>query len=387
MKKFVIVTVVGALALAGHWNRDFPHLSLVTQTQAAGASGAMKPAVSVLKIEPRIIRETASFPGRVAPVRQVVIRPQVEGVITEVLYLPGSMVKKGQPLYQIDRTRYQARLASAQAEQKQIETNIESLEPRMKRFAALVKNGAVSQQDYEDVKTELDELKAALLVAKANVEAARVDLDFTTVRATITGQAGRTRVSDGALATLNPDINTLTVITQIDPMNIDLQLSMSDAVELRQRFGIQAGLPVTVTLGNAKTPYAHPGRIMFTEATVEASTGAVFLRAEFPNPDGILMPGTYARSVIDFGDREVLLLPQRATTRQPDGTLIVWTVDDAGKASPRPIQTSGAWQDQWVIQSGITSGETIIMTGYQKIAPGTEVQAQPWTPKSAARQG
>lgn len=387
MKKIVAIFAVGALAVAGHWNTGAQGVSLVASAAAAGAPGAMKPAVTVLTLERKNITETTSFPGRVAAVRQVSIKPQVDGVITEVLYQPGSMVKKGQPLYQIDRTRYEASLASARARQQEIEAIIESLEPRMERYAALIKNGAVSQQAYEDVKTELDELKAGLLVAKANVKAAEVDLDFTTVRATITGQAGRTRVSDGALARAGLEDNTLTVVTQIDPMNVDLQLTMTEAQDLRQRFGIQAGLPVTIMLGNHKTPYPHAGKVMFTEATVDATTGAVFLRAEFPNPEGVLMPGTYAKSVIDFGERDVLLVPQRATTRQPDGTMMVWVVDADGSANPRPIVASRAWQDQWIVESGLDAGETIIMTGYQKIGPGTVVQPQPWAAKTAATQG
>lgn len=347
----------------------------------------MKPAVTVMTLTHRTVRETATFPGRVAPVRQVSIKPQVDGVIKEVLYLPGSMVKKGQPLYQIDRTRYEAILDSAQARQQEIEAVIKSLEPRMLRYSSLVKNGAVSQQDYENVKTELDELKAGLLVAKANVRAAEVDLEFTTVRATITGQAGRTHVADGALARSGQTDNTLTIVTQIDPMNVDLQLTMAEAVALRQRYGIQTGLPVTVMLGNDKTTYPHTGKIMFIEATVDAMTGAVFVRAEFPNPDGVMMPGTYAKAKVDLGEYEELLVPQRATTRQPDGTLVVWVVDAEGVANPRPIQVSRARQDMWVVESGIDAGETIIMTGYQKIGPGTAVQAQPWTPKSTAKQG
>lgn len=387
MKKIVTTFVVGALAVAGYWNTDLPGMPLVGAAYAAAPVGDMRPAVTVMTLARSTIRETASFPGRVAPVRQVAIKPQVDGVITEVLYLPGSMVQKGQPLYQIDRTRYETILASARARQQEIEAVVESLEPRMQRYASLVKNGAVSQQVYEDVKTQLDELKAGLLVAKANVRAAEVDLDFTTVRATITGQAGRTRVSDGALARSGQEDSTLTLVTQIDPMNVDLQLTMAEAVELRQRYGIQAGLPVTVMLGNGKTTYPHPGKIMFIEATVDAMTGAVFLRAEFPNPDGVLMPGTYAKGEVDLGEREVLLVPQRATTRQPDGTLIVWVVDVEGVANPRPIQANRARHDQWVVVSGIDAGETIIMTGYQKIGPGTAVQTQPWAPKSAAKQG
>lgn len=387
MKNFATLLLVGVLFSIGHWDSTNQGLVLLATAQAAGAPGGMKPTVSVLRLEQSKIHETSNFPGRVAPVRQVSIKPQVDGIIKEVLYQPGSMVEKGQPLYQIDRTRYEAALQSARARQQEIEAVIESVEPRMQRYASLIKNGAVSQQTYEEVKTELDELKAALIVAKANVEAAQVDLQFTTVRATISGQAGRTRVSDGALARAGLDDNTLTVVTQIDPMNVDLQLTMNEAQALRQRYGIQAGLPVKVLLGNQKTPYVHSGKIMFTEATVDASTGAVFLRAEFPNPDGLLMPGTYAKAVIDFGEREVLKVPQRATTRKPDGSLMVWVVAEDGTANPRPIQVSRAWQDQWLVESGVEPGETIIITGYQKIGPGTVVQTKDWAAKATDKQG
>lgn len=376
MKKLVLFAVVAALSSVGHWPSGVMGVSSALATENTAAP---KPMVSVLTLERRTIVESASFPGRVAPVRQVSIRPQVDGIITDVLFRPGSFVEKGQPLYQIDSARYEAELATARAEQERIQSNISFLEARMQRYQKLVRNGSVSQQDFEDVKTQLDEAKAELAVARAKVNTAQISLGHTRVVATITGQAGRTRVSDGALALANRDDNTLTVITQIDPMNIDLQLTTAQAIDLRTRFGVQAELPVTVTLGTGKTPYPHTGKVMFTEATTAPTTDSVFLRAEFANPDGVLMPGTYAKATIAYGERDVLLVPQRATTRQPDGSLTVWVVDAANVAQPRPIQAGSAWQDQWIVASGLEAGETVVMTGYQKIRPGVEVQTQPWS--------
>lgn len=384
MKKLILFGVVAVLLAVG---LEQPGVMGLSSALAAGNMAAPKPMVSVLTLERRTIIESASFPGRVAPVRQVSIRPQVDGIITEVLFRPGSFVEKGQPLYQIDSARYEAELATAKAEQERIQSNISFLETRMQRYQKLVRNGSVSQQDFEDVKTQLDEAKAELAVARARVNTAQISLGHTRVVATITGQAGRTRVSDGALAVANQTDNTLTVITQIDPMNIDLQLATAQAIDLRTRFGVQAELPVTVTLGTGKTPYPHTGKVMFTEATTAPTTDSVFLRAEFANPDGVLMPGTYAKATIVYGKREVLLVPQRATTRQPDGSLTVWVVDAANVAQPRPIQAGLAWQDQWIVESGLAAGETVVMTGYQKIRPGAEVQTQPWAtdaePKNA----
>lgn len=349
---------------------------------AGGAPPAMP--VSVLKLEEQTISMKHSLPARITPFRQAEIRPQVDGIITQRLFTEGSDVKKGDQLYQIDDTRYKALLNSALADLTSAKANIKTTEARAARYRDLVKIKAVSQQEYDDAVAALDQSKAGIAVAEAAVEIAQVNLDYTKVYAPIDGRIGKSFVTEGALVTANQQQH-LSVITQLDPVFIDMQQSGSEAMQLRSRLTGRDTVSVEVLLGeqaDADT-YPHKAVLKFSEVTVDESTGSIALRAEVANPDDVLLPGLFVRANLDLGQETVLLAPQRAATRTADGTLNVWVVDAGNQAQPRTIKASRAYNSQWIVEDGLQAGDTIIVEGYQKVGPGAPVMPMPWASAAA----
>ncbi|MDP7142567.1 MAG: efflux RND transporter periplasmic adaptor subunit [Alphaproteobacteria bacterium] len=356
---------------------------------ASAASSAAAPAqpVSVLEVKQEQIMLSRTLPGRVSAFRQSQVRPQVNGLIMERLFEEGSYVEEGQQLYQIDDARYKAALASAQADLRSARSTIASIKARTDRYKKLVKIDAVSQQEYDDVKAQLDQANAAVAVAKAAVDVAQVNLDYTKVYAPISGRIGRTLVTEGALVTAN-QAQALAVITQLDPVYVDMQQASIEAMTLQQaRLEGQESLPVTLMLGeNNEIAYPHEGRLKFSEVTIDETTGSITLRAVVPNPDDVLLPGLFVRAALGVGEKDVVLVPQRAAIRKPDGSLSVWVVDQNNTAQPRPIDVSNAHEDSWIVTGGLQPGETVIVAGYQKVGPGAPVSPSPWQGSQAGSQ-
>ena len=378
MKKLPIVLAVAALVVLG----GFYYLSQEghAEDSAAAAQGGAPPpqAVSVMSLKLEKVTFTQQLPGRVSPFRQSQVRPQVDGIITERLFDEGADVEKGQQLYQIDDARYKAALNSAIADLNSAKSSVKAVEAKAKRYEDLVGINAVSQQEYDDVKAEYDQAKAAIAVAQAAVDLAQVNLDYTKVYAPIAGRISRSFVTEGALVTANQSQN-LATITQLDPVYIDMQQAGAEAMQLRTRVMDKASVPVSVIL-NEKTGemYDHEGSLKFSEVTVDETTGSITLRALVDNPDDVLLPGLFVRTVMKLGEEEVLLVPQRATTRAADGSLSAWIVDADGKAQPRSIQVLRAFEDSWVVTSGLEAGDKVIVEGYQKVAAGAAVSETEW---------
>ncbi|HIF26052.1 MAG TPA: efflux RND transporter periplasmic adaptor subunit [Micavibrio sp.] len=378
MKKLPIVLAVAALVVLG----GFYYLSQEghAEDSAAAAQGSAPPpqAVSVMSLKLEKVTFTQQLPGRVSPFRQSQVRPQVDGIITERLFDEGADVEKGQQLYQIDDARYKAALNSAIADLNSAKSSVKAVEAKAKRYEDLVGINAVSQQEYDDVKAEYDQAKAAIAVAQAAVDLAQVNLDYTKVYAPIAGRISRSFVTEGALVTANQSQN-LATITQLDPVYIDMQQAGAEAMQLRTRVMDKASVPVSVIL-NEKTGemYDHEGSLKFSEVTVDETTGSITLRALVDNPDDVLLPGLFVRTVMKLGEEEVLLVPQRATTRAADGNLSAWIVDADGKAQPRSIQVLRAFEDSWVVTSGLEAGDKVIVEGYQKVAAGAAVSETEW---------
>ena len=378
MKKLPIVLAVAALVVLG----GFYYLSQEghAEDSAAAAQGSAPPpqAVSVMSLKLEKVTFTQQLPGRVSPFRQSQVRPQVDGIITERLFDEGADVEKGQQLYQIDDARYKAALNSAIADLNSAKSSVKAVEAKAKRYEDLVGINAVSQQEYDDVKAEYDQAKAAIAVAQAAVDLAQVNLDYTKVYAPIAGRISRSFVTEGALVTANQSQN-LATITQLDPVYIDMQQAGAEATQLRTRVMDKASVPVSVIL-NEKTGemYDHEGSLKFSEVTVDETTGSITLRALVDNPDDVLLPGLFVRTVMKLGEEEVLLVPQRATTRAADGSLSAWIVDADGKAQPRSIQVLRAFEDSWVVTSGLEAGDKVIVEGYQKVAAGAAVSETEW---------
>lgn len=356
------------------------------QQGAGGPMGGMgqmpPPAVSTLQLEKQTITREEQLPGRVSAFRQAEIRPQVEGIITRRLFEEGAYVEQGQALYQIDDTPYKAAVASARADLVSAEANLKAATSKEARFKELIKTSAVSGQVYDDAVAELERSKAAIAVANANIDVAQVNLDFTRVYAPISGRIGRSSVTEGALVTTNQS-DSLTTITQLDPIFVDISQPGTSSMQLRSEMAGRTDIPVEIIL-DSSTGQTHPhmGELKFSDVVVDETTGSVGLRALIPNPEQLLLPGLFVRTKIDLGQASVILVPQRATLRNPDGSLTVWVVDANNQVNPRPINVSSGYQDQWVVSSGIEEGETIIIEGYQKVGPGATVSPSPWMPAS-----
>lgn len=240
-----------------------------------------------------------------------------------------------------------------------------------------MKIDAVSKQEYDDATAQLDQANAAVAVAEAAVDVAQVNLDYTKVYAPISGRISRSFVTEGTLVTANQE-QYLATITQLDPIYVDMQQSGEEAMVLRSRMLGKESIPVTLTLSSqTKTLYPHEGTLKFSEVTLDETTGSIALRALLPNPDGLLLPGLFTRATLNLGEENVLLVPQRATIRGATGDISVWIIEN-NKAQPRTIQVSHTHKDSWIVTDGLKAGDEIIIEGYQKVGPGTEVKTTPW---------
>lgn len=351
-------------------------------TNAAPAGPPPAPTVSTLTLAPVQRPRTESLPGRIVAYRYSEVRPQVTGMVTERLFEEGSMVQKGQHLYQIDETRYRAILGSALADLRSAEANFKAAKSRADRYRTLLSSKTISQQDYDDALAAAALAEAGIGVAEAQVELARVDLAYTRIDAPVSGFIGRSQVSVGNLVTANQE-RALTTITTLDPVHVDMQLPVGQRVQhLLKGEGladIKLAVVIPITEGSKPMTHPHTGRLKFSEVTTDPATGATTLRAEVRNPEGTLLPGMFVHAVLSFGEVRTLLVPQRATIRTPDGTLMVWVIDDARQAEQRTIEVSGADTDSWVVTSGLRAGDTIVVEGYQRLREGQTVVPEPWS--------
>ena len=323
--------------------------------------------IVVMKAEPVLL--TTVLPGRTDPYAVSDVRPQVSGLLQARLFVEGALVKRGQPLYQIDPAPYKAAYDNAAAV-------LATAKAKAARYGALLKQNAIAPQDYDDA-------IAAYKQALANVEAARINLGYTTITAPITGRVGRSSVTVGALVTAD-QTTALATIQTLDPIYVDITQSTSEilALKLAMQHGVlvdkgPADARATLTLDNG-APYPTPGRLQFSEVTVDQTTGAVTLRAIFPNPDGILLPGMFVRaSIIEGTDQNAILAPQQGISRNEKGEPTALVVDANGIARLRILKTSRAIGDKWLVTAGLKAGDRLIVEGLQKIAPDMPVHPVP----------
>lgn len=343
------------------------------QQQATGQHGV---SVSVVTLKLQNVDFTETLPGRTSAYKVAEIRPQVSGIIVERSFTEGDTVEAGQQLYQIDPAPYQAAYESARAELLRAEANAKSVQSRSKRYAQLVEVDAVSKQEYDDIKAELAQAQADIAVAKAQVTQAKINLDYTKVYSPISGGIGKSAVTEGALVTAN-QAAVLTKVTQLDPIYVDMTQSSTEMMQLRNQMGEMTQAPtVTLRVENGME-YGQVGQLQFSDITVEESTGSVQLRALFPNPDRVLLPGLFVRAQVNMGTQAVLLIPQQAAIRDADGNLSAWVVGNDNTVNPRPISVLRAYEGQWVVQSGLEAGEKVVTEGFQKITPGANVSPVP----------
>ncbi|ARB45340.1 efflux RND transporter periplasmic adaptor subunit [Alloalcanivorax xenomutans] len=346
--------------------------------QQQGAGGAAQVGFITVKPEPYTV--VNELPGRTTPYEVAEIRPQVSGIIKERLFEEGAEVEVGQVLYRIDDRQFKAALASAQADLASARATLESNRLLAERYKKLVEANAVSRQEYDNAQASLATNKAQIAAAQAAVETARLNLDYASVKAPISGRIGRSSVTAGALVTANQS-EALATIRQLDPIYVDLTQS---ARELRQlRVAMESGqleqvgedkARVTLVLEDG-TEYGQNGTLQFSEYAVDESTGSITLRALFPNPDGDLLPGLFVRAKLPQGQRDnAILVPQKAVTRDPQGTASALVIGDNNTVEKRQVETVRTVGNRWLIGDGLAAGDKLIVDGLQKIGPGMPVE-------------
>ena len=350
------------------------------QPPAGGAPAA--PTVTVVTVQPESVAQVAELPGRTVPYQVAELRPQVTGIVKARLFKEGSEVKPGQVLYRIDAATYQAAYDSARASQARAEANLEAARLKAVRYADLVKIQAVSTQANEETQAGQKQAQADVGMAKAALDKARVDLDYTRVASPIAGRIGRSTVTAGALVTAN-QAAALATVQQLDPIYVDLTQSSAELLSLKRALDsgklARAGgnsVPVQLVLEDGSA-YAAEGKLAFSEVTVDQATGSVTLRAVFPNPKGELLPGMYVRARLTQGvNRDAMLVPHAAVSRDPKGNATVMVVNAESKAEARIVKAEQSKDDKWVVTEGLAAGDRVIVEGLQKAKPGAPVQVQ-----------
>ncbi len=346
---------------------------------AAGPANAAE--VGVVTIQPRRVVYTTELAGRTSPFQISDVRPQISGIIQKRLFEEGSDVKAGDMLYQIDPATYKANLDSARANLAKAEANVAPARLKRDRFRDLVNISAVSKQEYEDADAAYKQAQAEVGVNRAAVENARIRLDYTRVTSPISGRIGRSSVTPGALVTEN-QAAPLATVQQLDPMYVDVTQSSAEVLRLKR--SLESGRLQRTDAAHAAvrllledgSPYPEQGELQFTDVSVDQSTGAVTLRAIFPNPRQDLLPGMYVRAILAEGlDEQAILLPQRALVRDARGNPTAWVVTPKNTVEIRKINVSRTHGDAWVVTDGLKPGEKVIVEGLQKVRQGSPVHA------------
>lgn len=318
--------------------------------------------------------------GRVAAFEMSEVRPQVTGLIRRRFFTEGAVVRAGQTLYEIDTRLYRAAAAEAEANLASAQANAEATRVRAERLKPLAEAQAVSLQDYTDAQAAARQAAAAVKQARAQVQTASVNLQFTRVPAPISGRIGRSLFTVGALVTGN-QAEPLAVIQGVDPVFVDIQQSSAELLALRRALAQGGAVPGSTSVGlvlEDGSEYPERGVVQFSEVMVNAETGTVTLRARFPNPQGLLLPGMFVRARFEQAvDTGAILVPQPALTRNARGEASVFVVDGANKAAERKVTAARALGTDWVVTGGLKPGDKVIVQGLAKLKPGAPIKPVP----------
>lgn len=366
---------MGALLLTAAGCDDQPRRA------AANTATPAPVAVTVVTLQRRDIPVTSVLPGRTAPYRAAEVRPQVGGLLRERHFTEGEAVKAGQSLFQIDPAPYEAAVRRAEAALTRIQAVEQAAASTTNRLRTLARAQVVSEQNLENAEATLRQAQADIVSARAALETARIDLGYTRVASPIDGRTGRASVTPGALVTAN-QTTALVTVTQLDPIYVDL--TQPSAVLLQQRRDVSSGALRRDSADRAAarllledgSEYPHAGEVQFSEVIVDQGTGSVTIRAVFPNPDQLLLPGMFVRARVEEGvtDR-ALLVPQRAVLRTPRGEPMAYVVSADGVVEQRVLRASRAVGTDWLVTDGLAPGDRVVIEGLQRIRPGARVQA------------
>lgn len=338
------------------------------------------PQVMVHVVKNAPLEVTTELPGRTDAYRVAEVRPQVSGIVLKRNFTEGSDVKAGESLYQIDPASYQAAFDSASGELAKAQAAASIAHLTVKRYLPLVGTQYVSKQEYDQSVANARQADASVMAARAAVETARINLAYTKVTSPIGGRIGKSSITEGALVS-NGQATALATVQQLDPIYVDVTQSSNDFMRLKQS-SLQAGegtRSVQLLMENGQ-PYPLKGSLQFSDVTVDESTGSITLRAIFPNPQHILLPGMFVRARIDEGTQpHAILVPQQGVTRTPRGEASVMVVNGKNQVEARNVVAPQAIGDQWLVTDGLHEGDRVIISGLQKVRPGVTVVATPDT--------
>lgn len=334
------------------------------------------PEVVVQTVSAGPLALTTELAGRTSPYMVSEVRPQVGGIVKQRLFEEGADVKAGETLYEIDSSTYKASHSSAKAALAKAQANLKVARLTASRYKELVKIDAVSRQENDQAAAQMLQAQADVASAQAALEMAAINLGYTRVTAPISGRIGHSSVTPGALLAANQP-TPLATIQQLDPIYVDVTQSSVELLRLRRALASgelkasAAGTAnVRLTLEDG-TAYGHAGTLQFSDVSVDRGTGMVTLRAVFPNPDHLLLPGMYVRANLEDGTRdEAILLPQRGVTRDAKGNATALVLNEQGTVEVRKLTTTRTVGDQWLIESGVEPGDRVIVEGIQKVRPG-----------------
>jgi membrane fusion protein, multidrug efflux system len=357
---------------------------------ATAAAQNPEPDVSVVTVKPQARAMVRELPGRIAPTRVSEVRPRVSGIIVNRMFHQGSEVKVGDPLYQIDPRPFEVEVQSTEAALARAEAAQEQASLQARRIATLTTQRAAPEAENEKAIAALKQAEADVQGREAEVARAKLNLDYATIRAPIDGIVGAALATEGALVVQN-DATSLATIQQLDPIYADFQQSVTELNRLRR--DIESGdldrispdtMKVRLVLDDGSL-YSQPGKLLFSEAKVDANTGQVTLRGEFPNPKRELLPGMYVRVQIEQGiDVDAIAVPQQAIQRNGGGGSEVFVVKDDDLVAVQPVRTGSIQDGQWFVTEGLKSGDRVVVEGFQKFAAGDKVRPQAWNRAAAA---
>ncbi len=377
------VAAMTAVLLVGCGKKD-------EKTAAGGLPGGGPPPaeVGVVTVKLGDVGLVTELPGRVEASRTAQVRARVAGIVLKRLFKEGSEVKAGQALYSIDSAPYRATLMSAQAALARYQANLSQATATVNRYKPLVEANAISKQDYVNAEAAQKQAQADVQVGRAGVETAKISLGYASVTAPISGRIGRSLVTEGALVGQG-EATPLAMIQQINPVYVNFTQSASEVSQLRQ--ALQSGKLKRAGTGEAASVrivqedgeiYPQPGKLLFSDLSVDPTTGQITLRAEVPNANGLLLPGLYVRVRIEQAQvSNAVLLPQQAVTRDSNGDSVM-VVGADGKVTPRKVDIGTGKGNQWVVLSGLKDGEQVMVDGFQKLRGNAPVKPVPWTPPS-----
>ena len=354
--------------------------------------GGAPPEVEVLQVAERMLLPQVELPGRTSAYRVAEVRPQVSGILQKRLFTEGGEVKEGQVLYQIDPALYQAAVESAQARLAQATAHEHSTRQKAERYRSLVKSKAVSEQDQVEMEAAWKQAQAEVAAAKAALETAKINLNYTKVKAPISGRIGRSMVTEGALMTAQ-QANALAVIQQLDPLYVDVNQPAEEMLALREQMvggkgdgaaeAAKEAARVRVLLGDGRE-MGQEGRLEFSDVSVDQGTGTVTVRGVVPNPERELLPGMFIRARITSPTPvPTLLVPQAALTRTQRGEEMVFVVNKASQVEIRLVSTGRNEGQDVVVTSGLAPGDRVIVQGLQKVRPEMQVKAVPYKAPAA----